>query len=147
MLFTRIEGNLSTLFTSYLIAVELMALTKCYHSILDVSADLFFTFSVFCNAGLLLFTQLTLALIEHCNEADSISSLLGTFDRYLTIWNCMDMMPTIVKALDNVHQAWKHRGIQSRPLLALLIKFDNGRYLAEASRIRVSSDIAAFTLV
>ncbi|KAH9485234.1 hypothetical protein JR316_0002141 [Psilocybe cubensis] len=72
--------------------------------------------------------------------------LLNTFDRYETIWSCMDMMPAIVKALDNAHQVWKLRGVQSRPLLALLTKFDRERYLEEGSRERISSDVAAFTL-
>ena len=86
-------------------------------------------------------------MLERCTDAESTSSLLGTFERYLTIWSCMDVMPTIVKALDDLHQVLKHRGVQSRPLLTLLMKFDNGRYFGEASRIRISSDITAFTLV
>lgn len=86
-------------------------------------------------------------MLEQCTDAESTSSLLGTFDRYLTIWNCMDVMPTIVKALDGLHQVLKHRGAQSRPLLTLLMKFDNGRYLGEVSRSRICSDITAFTLV
>lgn len=59
----------------------------------------------------------------------------------------MDVIPNIVQALDTAHQVWKLRGVQSRPLLALLIKFDNGRHLNEGSRERIMSDIAAFTLV
>lgn len=59
----------------------------------------------------------------------------------------MDVVPIIVQALDTARQVWKLCGVQSRPLLALLIKFDNGRYLNEASRERIESDIAAFTLV
>ena len=59
----------------------------------------------------------------------------------------MGVVPVIVQALDTAHQVWKLRGVQSRPLLALLIKFDNGRYLNEGSRERIVSDIAAFTLV
>ena len=59
----------------------------------------------------------------------------------------MDVVPIIVQALDRAHQVWKLCGVQSRPLLALLIKFDNGRYLNEGSRERIESDIAAFTLV
>ena len=59
----------------------------------------------------------------------------------------MDVVPTIVQALDRAHQVWKLCGVQSRPLLALLIKFDNGRHLNKESRERIESDIAAFTLV
>lgn len=76
-----------------------------------------------------------------------MNCLLNTFDRYETIWTCMDVMPTIVKALDTAHHVWKLRGVQSRPLLVLLMKFDNGRHLEESSRERIASDIAAFTLV
>jgi len=59
----------------------------------------------------------------------------------------MDVVPIMVQALDTAHQVWKLRGVQSRPLLALLINFDNGRHLNEGSRERIVSDIAAFTLV
>ena len=59
----------------------------------------------------------------------------------------MDVMPTIVKALDDAHYAWKLRGVPSRPLLMLLMKSDNGRYLSESSRERLTADISAFTLV
>lgn len=76
-----------------------------------------------------------------------MNCLLNTFDRYETIWTCMDMMPTIVKALDTAHHVWKLRGVQSRPLLSLLMKFDHGKHLEEASRERIASDVAAFTLV
>ncbi|KAF8972899.1 hypothetical protein BDZ97DRAFT_2053658 [Flammula alnicola] len=121
---TRAGVDHAMLFKSYLVAVELMAFTKCFHSMLD----------------------LTLSMLEHSVDADSMNGLIATFERYMTIWNCMDVMPMIVKALDTAHQVWKLRGVQSRPLLALLVKFDNGRHLPEASRDRIASDIAAFTL-
>jgi hypothetical protein len=59
----------------------------------------------------------------------------------------MDVMPIIVKALDDAHSAWKLRGVPSRPLMTLLMKFDNGRYLSDDSRERLAADISAFTLV
>ena len=86
-------------------------------------------------------------MLDHSNDAESMNGLIGTFYRYATIWTCMDVVPIIVQALDRAHQVWKLCGVQSRPLLALLIKFDNGRYLSEGSRERIESDIAAFTLV
>ena len=76
-----------------------------------------------------------------------MNGVISTFYRYAPIWSCMDAMSTIVKALDKAHHAWKLRGMQSRPLLALLMKFDHGRYLNEASRHRIAADVAAFTLV
>lgn len=86
-------------------------------------------------------------MLEHCTDADSMNGLIGTFCRFATIWTCMDVMPTIVKALDEAHYAWKLRGVPSRPLLTLLMKFDNNKYLSEASRERLAADISAFTLV
>jgi mediator of RNA polymerase II transcription subunit 12, fungi type len=87
-------------------------------------------------------------MLDRSNDAESMHGLIGTFYRYATIWTCMDVVPIIVQALDRAHQVWKHIcGVQSRPLLALLIKFDNGRYLDEGSRQTIESDIAAFTLV
>ncbi|KAF8160920.1 hypothetical protein B0H34DRAFT_795767 [Crassisporium funariophilum] len=121
---SRTEVDRSVLFKSYLVAVELMAYAKCFHSVLD----------------------LTLCVLEHSSDPESMNALIGTFYRHAVIWTCMDVMPTIIKALDAAHQVWKIRGIQSRPLLALLMNFDNGRYLKKASRERIASDIAAFTL-
>ena len=91
--------------------------------------------------------QLTLSMLDHCVDTESMDSLLNTFCRHIIIWNCMNVMPTIVKALDTAHQVWKLRGIQCRPLLALIIRFDSSRHLSEASRESVESDLAAFTLV
>lgn len=59
----------------------------------------------------------------------------------------MNVMGTILAALDSAHQLWKIRGIQSRALLALSLEFDNGRHLTEASRERVIANISTFTLV
>ncbi|KAF9484513.1 hypothetical protein BDN70DRAFT_872547 [Pholiota conissans] len=120
----KINADYALLFKSYLVAVELMTGAKCFHSMLD----------------------LTVCMLEQCNDTESMSSLIGIFDRYAAIWNCMDVMPTIVKSLDATHQVWKHRGVQSRPLLARLMKFDNGRHLPGSSRDRITSDRAAFSL-
>jgi len=86
-------------------------------------------------------------MLEQCTDVDSMNGLIGVFYRFATIWTCMDVMPTIVKALDDAHHAWKLRGVPSRPLLTLLMKFDNGRYLSETSRERLAADISAFTMV
>lgn len=94
-----------------------------------------------------MYFQLTLCVLKHSNDADFMNSLLNTFFRYEAIWTCMDIMPTIVNALDAAHHMWKLRGVQSRPLLALLMKFDKGRHLETHSRDKISSDIAAFELV
>ncbi|KIM45096.1 hypothetical protein M413DRAFT_441761 [Hebeloma cylindrosporum] len=122
--FLRTDVDGSVLLKSYLVVTELMTFTKCFHSMLD----------------------LTLSMLEHCVDAESMDSLLNTFCRHITIWNCMNVMPAIVKALDTAHQVWKLRGVQCRPLLALIMRFDNSRHLSEASRERIESDLAAFTL-
>ncbi|KDR75321.1 hypothetical protein GALMADRAFT_249351 [Galerina marginata CBS 339.88] len=120
----KAKPNLTVLFKSYIIAIELMTAAKCFHSALDLS----------------------LCMLEHSHNVESMNSLINTFYRYATIWSCMDVMPTIVKALDDAHHVWKLRGLQSRPLLALLMRFDGGRHLDGPSRERIASDIAAFTL-
>jgi mediator of RNA polymerase II transcription subunit 12 len=86
-------------------------------------------------------------MLEHCVDAETMDGLLNTLYRHVTIWNCMNAIPAIVRGLDAAHQVWKFRGIQCRPLLALIIRFDNGRHLNDAARERISSDLAAFTLV
>jgi len=86
-------------------------------------------------------------MVERCNDVGSMNALVGTFCRYGTVWTCMNMMPMIVQALETVHLAWKLRGVPSRPLLMLLMKFDNGRYLSDPSRDKLVADIDAFTAV
>jgi hypothetical protein len=86
-------------------------------------------------------------MLEQSSDVDSMNGLIGTFYRYATIWTCMDVMPTIVKALDIAHHGWKSRGVPSHSLLTLLLKFDNCLYLSETSRGRLVADIEAFTQV
>ncbi|TFK44503.1 hypothetical protein BDQ12DRAFT_21589 [Crucibulum laeve] len=109
---------------AYCLSVELMAAAKCFHSILD----------------------LTLCMLQHPTNGNSLICVIDTLRRYATIWTCMDTIPAIVTALDAAHQLWKIRGIQSRPLLSLLIEFDHGQYLRDSSRERILADIGAFTL-
>ncbi|KAF9528525.1 hypothetical protein CPB83DRAFT_314750 [Crepidotus variabilis] len=120
----RVKMEHAILFKAYLVTIELLAATKCFHSLLD----------------------LTIAMLEHTRGADSMNGLIGTFHRYATIWNCMDVMPIIVNALDSAHRNWKARGVPSHPLLTLLVKFDNRRYLSEEARKHLVADLEAFTL-
>ena len=76
-----------------------------------------------------------------------LTVLINTLQRFATIWACMDAMGKITSDLDAAHQAWKVRGIRCRPLLSLLLEFDNGRHLSAASRERITADTAAFSLV
>lgn len=59
----------------------------------------------------------------------------------------MNAIGNIITALDTAHQVWKVRGVQSRPLLSLLLELDDGRHLTDASRKNITADITAFTLV
>jgi len=56
----------------------------------------------------------------------------------------MDLMGHIVSALNASRRQWE---IKSRPLLALLVEFDRGRYLSESAREEILADINAYTLV
>jgi len=93
------------------------------------------------------FLQLTLLMLHHCDTPQNMNSLVATLERYSLLWTCMDILPTIVAALDAAHQAWKVHGTQSRSLLLLLLKFDNNRYLSPISRDQIMSDVASFELV
>ncbi|KAG6920074.1 hypothetical protein DXG01_010142 [Tephrocybe rancida] len=117
-------GGISpTLLITYSTSVELMNQAKCYHCLLDV----------------------TLCLLEHAITADLLVPVIDTLHRFSTIWACMGGIQAIVVALDKAHQAWKSRGIQSRPLLSLLLEFDAGKYLSDVSRDRITADITTFT--
>jgi hypothetical protein len=73
--------------------------------------------------------------------------VINTLQRFATIWACMNVMGSITLALYNAHQVWKVRGIQCRPLLSLLLEFDNNKYLRGTSRARITQDVAVFSLV
>jgi hypothetical protein len=92
-------------------------------------------------------SQLTLSLLDHSTTAGVLMVVINTLQRFATIWACMNIMESITFALDNAHQVWKVRGIQCRPLLSLLLEFDNGKYLNGVSRERITADVAAFSLV
>ncbi|KAG6886295.1 hypothetical protein C0993_006705 [Termitomyces sp. T159_Od127] len=92
------------------------------------------------------FLKLTLCLLEYSATVDLLIAVIDTFHRYSTIWACMDEFRSIVAALDKAHQVWKARGIQSRPLLSLLLDFDGGRYLSDVSRERIEAEFTMFTL-
>ncbi|KAJ3781694.1 hypothetical protein GGU10DRAFT_98188 [Lentinula aff. detonsa] len=114
----------SGILKSYDVAVELMTQTDCFDAMLD----------------------LTIYMLEHCSTEELLLAVIDTFRRHAVIWASMDVKGVIINALDFVHHSWKMRGIQSKPLLALLVEFDGGRYLSDASREEVRTDLAAFTL-
>ena len=91
--------------------------------------------------------QLTVFVLERADTVDILSVVINALQRFATIWACMDVMGNITSALYNAHQVWKARGIQCRPLLALLLDFDNNTYLDSLSRERITTDVAAFSLV
>ncbi|KAJ3876102.1 hypothetical protein F5051DRAFT_44422 [Lentinula edodes] len=114
----------SGILKSFDVAVELMTQTDCFDAMLD----------------------LTIYMLEHCSTEELLLAVIDTFRRHAVIWASMDVKGMIINALDSVHYSWKMRGIQSKPLLALLVEFDGGRYLSDVSREEVRTDLAAFTL-
>ncbi|KAF5388867.1 hypothetical protein D9757_005681 [Collybiopsis confluens] len=114
----------SGILKSYGVVVELMTRTKCFDVMLD----------------------LTIYMLQHCSTEELLLAVINTFRRHAIIWTSMDVKCTIIGALDSVHHSWKARGIQSRPLLALLVEFDGGRHLSDTSRDEVRTDLTAFTL-
>ncbi|KAF9268799.1 hypothetical protein L218DRAFT_984144 [Marasmius fiardii PR-910] len=108
----------------YCTAVELMARARCFDALLE----------------------LTISLLEHSSTVELLITAIDTFHRHATVWTAMDVKRDIISALNGAHHVWKHRGIQSRPLLALLTEFDGGRYLTDALREEIISDTSIMTL-
>jgi len=129
------------LLNTFSTCVELMDQIKCFETVLEVSQLLppQINPKVFC--------QLTLSLLDHSSTVDALNAVICTLHRFATIWACMDVVSGIVASLDMAHQIWRAKGIQYRPLLSLLLEFDNGEYLNTVSRDRITADINAFTLV
>ncbi|KAJ7782856.1 hypothetical protein B0H16DRAFT_1494639 [Mycena metata] len=113
------------LLTWYSVCVELMVTTKCFNSALD----------------------LIVCALQHSATVDLLTAVIDTISRFTCIWNCMNVTGIIVNSLFAAHQRWKKtRGGEFRALLNLLVEFDDGRYLDEASRSHVNTDISSFTL-
>ncbi|KAF8828838.1 hypothetical protein HHX47_DHR3000082 [Lentinula edodes] len=110
----------SGILKSFDVAVELMTQTDCFDAMLD----------------------LTIFMLEHCSTEELLLAVIDTFRRHAVIWASMDVKGMIINALDSVHYSWKMRGIQSKPLLALLVEFDGGRYLSDVSREEALQPIA-----
>ncbi|KAJ7350313.1 hypothetical protein DFH08DRAFT_106631 [Mycena albidolilacea] len=109
----------------YSVCMELMVTTKCFSSALE----------------------LIICALQHSTTEDLLTAVIDTLHRFTCIWNCMNATGTIVNALFSAHQRWKKtRGGEFRALLNLLVEFDDGRYLDEASRAHVNTDISSFTL-
>ncbi|ESK91038.1 rna polymerase ii mediator complex component [Moniliophthora roreri MCA 2997] len=118
------EVSHTTLLKCYCVAVELMTRTSCFDTVLE----------------------LTTYLLEHSSTADLLIPVIDTFRRHATVWAAMDVKRDIIVALSSAHHVWKLRGIQSRPLLALLMEFDAGRYLTDALREEIANDIAVVAM-
>ncbi|KAJ7502832.1 hypothetical protein B0H11DRAFT_1986564 [Mycena galericulata] len=117
--------NQPNLVTWYSVCMELMVNTKCFHSVLE----------------------LILCVLQHSTTVDLLTAVIDALHRFTCIWTCMNVMGTIVHALYSAHQRWKKsRGGEFRALLNLLVEFDDGRYLDDASRSHVNADISTFTL-
>ncbi|KAJ7690646.1 hypothetical protein B0H17DRAFT_1064288 [Mycena rosella] len=117
--------NQPDLLAWYSVCVELMISAKCFHSALE----------------------LILCVLQHSATVDLLTAVIDTLHRFTCIWTCMNVTGTIVNALFTAHQRWKKtRGGEFRALLNLLVEFDDGRYLDEASRSLVNADISTFTL-
>ncbi|KAJ7251846.1 hypothetical protein B0H12DRAFT_1202710 [Mycena haematopus] len=109
----------------YSVCVELLVTTKCFSSALE----------------------LIICALQRSTTVDLLTAVIDTLHRFACIWNCMNATGTIVNALFSAHQRWKKtRGGEFRALLNLLVEFDDGRYLDEASRSHVNTDISSFTL-
>ncbi|KAK0226153.1 hypothetical protein IW262DRAFT_1457387 [Armillaria fumosa] len=109
---------------SYCIAVELMAETKCFRSILS----------------------LTLCLLEHASTTDSLNTAIDTLRRFHTLWSCMDVVGSIVISLQTAHQIWKSKGMQTRVLLVLLKELDDNRFLSAQARDQLNAEISYYSM-
>ncbi|KAG7090909.1 hypothetical protein E1B28_009986 [Marasmius oreades] len=118
------EVSNSSILKSYCIAAELMAKAQCFDSLLE----------------------LTISLLENSSTVELLITAIDTFHRHATVWAAMDVKRDIISTLNTAHHVWKHRGIQSRPLLALLTEFDAGRYLSDILREEIAADISIMTL-
>ncbi|KAI0344762.1 hypothetical protein BDW22DRAFT_1354912 [Trametopsis cervina] len=106
----------------YCIATTLLARCRCYGTMLE----------------------LTLFTLEHATSNELLTAVLRTLRQHVEVWACFSRMQEITNTLYSVHTVCKSRGVQSRPLMNLLIELDDGRLLNPAAREQVLSDFAAF---
>lgn len=99
------------------------------------------------QSGLLTVEQLTLFTLEHASSSELLTAVIRTLRQHTEVWACMDRTQSISSALFAAHTVWKTRGVQSRPLLNLLIELDDGRLLEQTAREQVLADHTAFAYV
>ncbi len=91
--------------------------------------------------------QLTLFALEHASSHELLTAVIQTLQQHMEVWACLNMMANITSSLYTAHVTWKSRGVQSRPLLNLLLDVDDGHHLEQAAREQVSADSSAFAHV
>ncbi|KIK91304.1 hypothetical protein PAXRUDRAFT_830959 [Paxillus rubicundulus Ve08.2h10] len=107
---------------TYSTVVELLCVTRCYGSLLELS----------------------LSVLSQTSHAQVVTAVGEVFHRFATVWTSMNATSTIANALYAAHVVWRNRGMQVRFLLALLVEMDAGRHLDEAARTLVAADISSF---
>ncbi|PCH43895.1 hypothetical protein WOLCODRAFT_138657 [Wolfiporia cocos MD-104 SS10] len=116
-------SNNGDILKTYTLSIILMARTRCYGSILD----------------------LTLYALERATTLQLLTVVIETLRQHMEVWACMDVMRTVAGALYSAHQFWRNRGIQTRALLCLLMKVDHEQYLEPEQRGQINSDISAYS--
>lgn len=118
-----------------------MTRARCFDSLLEASS------SVSPIIWKLTSIQLTHYLLESTSTEDLLAPVIDTFHRHATVWTAMDVKRDIISALNTTRHTLKLRGMQSRPLLGLLVEFDGGKYLSDALRDEIAADVSLVALV
>lgn len=86
-------------------------------------------------------------MLQHANTIEQLSAVIRTLRQHMEVWACMNIMSKIATALYTAHQYWRGRGVQCRPLYAILVDFDNGHYLEPSLREHILHDLSAYSKV
>ncbi|KZT67178.1 hypothetical protein DAEQUDRAFT_673722 [Daedalea quercina L-15889] len=121
--YQALANGSSDVLKTFTLSVILMAHTKCYGSLLE----------------------LTLFTLERATTHQLLVVVIETLCQHMEVWACMNVMRNVAAGLYAAHQYWRGRGIHSRQLLSLLMQVDKGRYLEQAQRDQVTNDVSAFS--
>ncbi|TFY51580.1 hypothetical protein EVJ58_g10491, partial [Rhodofomes roseus] len=118
-----LANDSSDVLKTFTMSAILMARTKCYGSLLD----------------------LTLFTLERATTHPLLVGVLETLCQHMEVWACMNVIKNVAAGLYAAHQYWRGRGIHSRQLLLLLMQVDKDCYLEPTQRDQVLNDISAYS--
>lgn len=88
-----------------------------------------------------------MGVLKVASSNEILALVIDTIRCHLDMWACMNKLLDITGTVYAVHQARKTRGEHVRPLVALILDMDDGRYLDAICRQQLIEEVAHYKQV